>query len=187
MLGPDDIKDASVGNTLYVIRDGTTIAKGPAPATPYSRADLNQVDGSSVSGFSGVATGRGWYQDGADKSWKIGTDVYADVQTVVYAFSKPATDPCAPPLSSTLYARDLNTGNSVLVSQGGGVVPSAEIGAGIAGVALIQSQGGTSSVSSGDVRVQVTTMKGQVFTFGVKLAGAANLKHRVSWRLLNRD
>ena len=30
-------------------------------------------------------------------------------------------------------------------------------------------------------------MKGQVFSFGVKLAGAANLKHRVSWRLLNRD
>ncbi len=95
-----------------------------------------------MSGFSGTPTGRGWYQDGADKTWKIGTDVYADVQTVVYAFSKPATDPCAPPLSSTLFARDLNTGNSVLESTGGTVVPSIDIGAGIAGVSLIQGQGG---------------------------------------------
>ncbi len=30
-------------------------------------------------------------------------------------------------------------------------------------------------------------MKGQVFSFGVKLAGGQTLKHRVSWRLLNRD
>ena len=42
-------------------------------------------------------------------------------------------------------------------------------------------------VPRGDVRVQVTTMKGQVFSFGVKLTGAPSPKHRVSWRLLNRD
>ncbi len=61
-----------------------------------------------------------------------------------------------------------------------------DIGA-IAGVALIQGQSGVAGASSGDVRVQVTTMKGQVFSFGVKLAGGKTLKHRVSWRLLNRD
>jgi type IV pilus assembly protein PilY1 len=188
LLGKDDLADSSVGNTLYVIRDGTVTAPDPAPTTPYSRADLKTVNGSVVSGFTGAPTGRGWYQDGADKSQKIGTDVFADVQTVVYAFSKPSTDPCDRPLSSTLYARDLLTGNSVLVSEGGSVVSGIDIGAGIAGVALIQGQGGaTGSVSSGDVRAQVTTMSGQVFSFGVKLAGAANLKHRVSWRLLNRD
>ncbi len=70
-------------NTLYVIRDGTRTAAEPAPATPYSRADLNSVDGASVAGFSGAATGRGWYQDASDPAEKIGTDVYADVQTVV--------------------------------------------------------------------------------------------------------
>ncbi|MEO8303410.1 MAG: PilC/PilY family type IV pilus protein [Betaproteobacteria bacterium] len=188
LLGKDDIADATVGNTLYVIRDGTVKVPEAAPSTPYSRADLNSVDGTKVSGFTGTPTGRGWYQDGADKSWKIGVDVYADVQTVVYAFSKPATDPCERPLSSTLYARDLNTGNSVLIEPGGTVVSGIDIGAGIAGVSLIQGQGGsTGNVSSGDVRVQVTTMKGQVFSFGVKLATSANLKHRVSWRLLNRD
>src|SRR5262249_28471473 len=152
-------------NSLYVIRDGTIGAPEPAPATPYSRNDLNSVDGTKVTGLNGAATGRGWYQDGADKSWKIGTDVFADVQTVVYAFSTPSTDPCERPLSSTLFARDLLTGNSVLQSEGGGVVPSIDVGAGIAGVALIQGQGGSvSSASSGDVRAQVTTMKGQVFS-----------------------
>ena len=193
LLGPDDIKDTSVTNTLYVIRDGTRTTAELAPAKqtpargPYTRTDLNAVTGGGVSGFSGPATGRGWFQDAPDATQKIGTDVHADVQTVVYAFSKPSTDPCAPPLSSTLFARDLNTGNSVLQSAGGAVVPSiTDIGA-IAGVALIQGQAGTGSAASGDVRVQVTTMKGQVFSFGVKLAGAAAAKHRVSWRLLNRE
>ena len=87
-----------------------------APTTAYSRADLNAVNGSDVAGFVGPPTGRGWYQDATDVTEKIVTDVYADVQTVVYAFSKPTTDPCAAPLSSRLYARDFNTGNSVLVS-----------------------------------------------------------------------
>jgi type IV pilus assembly protein PilY1 len=195
LLGPDDIKDASVSNTLYVIRDGTRTAAELAPAVqtpsrgPYTRADLNTVDGSSVAGFSRVSVkDRGWYQDASDPTQKIGTDVYADVQTVVYSFSKPSTDPCAPPLSSTLFARDLNTGSSVLVPPGGtNPVASADVGAGIAGVALIQGQGGASGASSGDIRVQVTTMKGQVFSFGVKLPGALTPKHRVSWRLLDRQ
>jgi type IV pilus assembly protein PilY1 len=120
--GINDIKDSSVVNSLYVIRDGTRLAAEPAPANqsparaPYSRDDLNAVNASDTSGIFRCATGRGWYQDATDPTEKIGTDVYADVQTVVYAFSKPSTDPCAPPLSSRLYARDLTTGNSVLES-----------------------------------------------------------------------
>ena len=109
------------------------------------------------------------------------------MQTVVYAFSKPTTDPCGSPLSSRLYARDLNSGNSVLVSAGGAVVPGIDIGGGIAGVALIQGQPGSGGTSSGDVRALVTTMKGEVFSFGIRLTGASSPKHRVSWRLLNRD
>ena len=30
-------------------------------------------------------------------------------------------------------------------------------------------------------------MKGQVFSFGIKLASTPNNRHRVSWRLLNRE
>ena len=197
LLGQKDLNDPSApANTLYVIRDGTRTAAELAPASqtptrsPYSRADLNAVNGATVAGFSGTATGRGWYQDASDPKEKIGTDVFADVQTVVYSFSKPADDPCEVALTSTLFARDLNTGNSVLQknpSAGGAVDPFiTDIGA-IAGVALIQGQAGTGSSASGDVRVQVTTLKGQVFSFGVKLAGAAAAKHRVSWRLLNRE
>ena len=168
----------------------------PAPATPYTRGDLRAVSGTTVDGFAGPVTGRGrgWYQDAVNKDGspaidqKINTDVYADVQTVVFAFSKPQNDPCLGDLTSALYARDFTTGASVLQSAGGAVVPSIDIG-GISGVALIQS-------SSGDVRLQVTTTSvakggpagsGQVFSFGVKLAGGLSLKHRVSWRLLNRD
>ena len=48
LLGKDDISDASVGNTLYVIRDGTIRTPEPAPTTPYSRSDLNSVDGTRM-------------------------------------------------------------------------------------------------------------------------------------------
>jgi type IV pilus assembly protein PilY1 len=189
LLDQKDLNDTTAPtNTLYVIKDGTRVAAEPAPATPYSRADLNTVVAGQVAGFTGTPTGRGWYQDASDPKEKIGTDVFADVQTVVYSFSKPGTDPCEGALTSNLFARDLNTGTSVLQSAGGDVVASvSDIGA-IAGVALIQGQVGTGvSVSSGDVRAQVTTMRGQVFSFGINLAGAGTPKHRVSWRLLNRN
>ncbi len=194
LLGENDVTEANkddsgneIINSLYVIRDGTRTAAGPVPATPYSRADLNKIDGSTVAGFSDPPTGRGWYQDATDATQKIATDVYADVQTVVYAFSKPQPDTCLGDLLSTLYARDFTTGASALQSAGGAVVPNIDIG-GVSGIRLIQS-------STGDVRLQVTTtgvassgdQKGQVFSFGVKLTGGATLKHRVSWRLLNRD
>ena len=191
LLGKPDLTDNSVTNTLYVIKDGTRTAPEPAPSTPYSRANLNSVDGTTVAGFSGPATGRGWYQDAPDVAGqpklKVITDVVADVQTVVYSFSKPSSDPCEAALISSLAARDFTTGNSVLQSAGGAVVPSIDDIGAIAGVALIQGQPGGGGSASGDVRVQVTTMKGQVFSFGVKLAGAPTPKHRVSWRLLTRD
>jgi type IV pilus assembly protein PilY1 len=191
LLSEDDLTNknpvSNVTNSLYVIRDGTRMAAEPAPAKPYSRTDLNTVVAGQVAGITGTATGRGWYQDASDPKEKIGTDVFMDVQTVVYSFSKPADDPCEGALTSSLFARDLNTGNSVLQSAGGAVVSSiVDIGA-IAGVALIQGQAGTGSSASGDVRAQVTTMKGQVYSFGVNLSAAAAAKHRVSWRLLNRE
>jgi hypothetical protein len=138
-----------------------------------------------VTGFSGAATGRGWYQDATDANQKIVTDVIADVQTVIAVFSKQAADPCEAALASTLYARDYLSGASVLQSSSGAVTASiADIGA-IAGVSLIQAGGAGST--SGDVRIQVTTMRGQVFSFGVQIPGGSSPKHRVSWRLLNRD
>ena len=141
LLDQADLTDTSMTNTLYVIKDGNRTTPEPAPATPYSRSDLNPVTGTSVTGFSGTPTGRGWYQDGANTSQKINSDVYADLNLVVYAFSEPGSDPCLSALSSTLFVRDLGTGNSALLS-GGSVVASASIAGGIAGVALLQSDPG---------------------------------------------
>ena len=171
-----------------MIRDGTRTAAGPVPATPYSRSDLNAVSGSTVAGFSGTATGRGWYQDAIDPKQKITTDVFADVQTVVYAFSKGTDDPCLGNLQSTLYARDFTTGNSVLAIRwrGGGSKRrhrrhfrhSADPG----------HCRGREHAGHDDRGFEAPGgIKGQVFSFGVRLTGGANLKHRVSWRLLNRD
>ena len=187
LLGKADLTDNTVTNSLYVIRDGTRTAPDPAPASPYTRANLNVVNGAAVGGFSGPATGRGWYQDALEVGQRVITDVAADVQTVVYVFSKPSTDPCEAALTSSLYAREFTGGSSVLQSAGGAVVPSIDDIGAIAGVALIQGQSSASGSASGDIRAQVTTMKGQVFSFGVKLAGSPALRHRVSWRLLNKN
>ena len=117
LLDQQDLVDTSVINSFYVIRDGTWTTPEPAPAVPYSRANLTAVTGTSVAGLGGVPIGRGWYQDGTDGSLKINSDVYADVNVAVYGFSKPSTDPCLGVLSSTLYARDLTTGNSLLIGE----------------------------------------------------------------------
>ena len=184
LLDQQDLVDTSVINSFYVIRDGTWTTPEPAPAVPYSRANLTAVSGTSVTGLGTTPIGRGWYQDGADGSFKINSDVYADVNVAVYGFSKPSTDPCLSPLSSTLYARDLTTGNSLLVAGGGSIVASVDIAGGIAGVALIQADP-AASASTPPVLVQVTTMNGQVESVPVSLAGAAAQKHRVTWGLVS--
>src|SRR4029079_19667296 len=107
----------------------------------------------------------------------------------VWAFSKPnITDPCAAPISSRLYARDLNSGASVLIPPNGvDVVAGYDISSGIAGVALVQGQSTGGASANGDIRALVTTMKGEVFSFGIKPRNPPGGGHRVSWRLLNRD
>jgi type IV pilus assembly protein PilY1 len=187
LLDQPDLADTSVINSVYVIKDGNRTTPDPAPATPYSRANLNAVNGGSIAGFATAPTGRGWYQDASSPDQKVVTDVYADVQVVVYAFSYPSVDPCLGFLSATLFARDLTTGNSVLESTpggGGDVVASVDILAGIAGAGLVQAEA-TSTSYSPPVSVQVTTQTGQVFSFGVHLTSAAGSRHRVSWRLFN--
>jgi type IV pilus assembly protein PilY1 len=182
LLDNADLADTSVTNTFYVIKDGTRSAPEPAPAKPYSRSDLNMVSGTGVSGYSGTATGRGWYMDATNANQKISSDVYADANVAVFAFSAPSTDPCLSASTSTLFARDLTTANSVLVS-GGSVVPGVSIDAGIAGVALIQGDTGASSALA-PVLVQVTTMKGEVFSVPVNLTPGASNRHRFSWGLV---
>jgi type IV pilus assembly protein PilY1 len=183
LLDNADLADTSVSNTMYVIKDGDRNTPEAAPATPYSRTNLNKVTGTSIAGFSGAATGRGWYQDAANSSQKINSDVYADANIVVFAFSEPSTDPCEAATKSTLFARDLTTGNSVLVS-GGSVVAGLNIDAGIAGVTLIQGDAGTSGASA-PVLVQITTMKGQIYSVPVNLAPGASNRHRFSWGLVS--
>ncbi len=184
LLDQPDLADTSMTNTLYVIKDGTIATPEPAPSTPYSRADLNAVSAISVSGFGAGGAGRGWYQDAIDSSQKINSDVYSDVNVVAYAFSKPGSDPCSAALTSTLYARDLTTGNSALLSSGGAAVASVSIGAGIAGVAMVQADP-TASVSTPPVSVQVTTMSGGVQSYNINLGQGTASRHRISWGLVS--
>jgi type IV pilus assembly protein PilY1 len=184
LLDQSDLTDTSVTNSLYVIKDGNRTTPEPAPATPYSRSNLNAVTGSSVSGFSGTPTGRGWYQDAANTNQKVNSDVHADINIVAYAFSEPGSDPCLSALSSTLFVRDLTTGNSELLS-GGSIVASASISGGIAGVALIQSDPGASFATPNAV-VQVTSMDGGVRSFNVNIAPGVSNKHRFSWQVVSQ-
>ena len=188
LLDQNDLSDTSVINSMYVIKDGTRTTPAPAPATPYSRANLNAVSGSNVAGFATTPTGNGWYQDALNANEKIITDVYADVQVVVFAFSRPSNDPCLGALAATLYARDLTTGNSVLQAADGSttVIASADIGSGLAGVALVQAEQTPTNLAP-PVHIMATTLTGGVYSFGVNLSTTAGTKHRVSWRLVNNN
>lgn len=183
LLDQADLTDTSTTNTLYVLKDGTRSTPEPAPSTPYSRSDLKQVTAGSVTGFSGGTPGRGWYQDAANASQKVNTDVHADLNVVAFAFSEPSSDPCLSALASTLYVRELSTGNSALIS-GGGIVNSVSIGAGIAGVSLLQSDPGTSSATP-SVVVQVTSMDGAVRSYSVNVSAAVSSRHRFSWGVVS--
>ena len=184
LLDQPDLIDTSVRNSMYVIKDGTWSAPEPAPLVPYSRANLNAVTAGSVAGFSGTPTGRGWYQDAANTSQKVNSDVYADLNVVAFAFSEPSSDPCLSALTSTLFVRELTRGNSALLSSGGSLVASVNIGAGIAGVALMQADPSTSSATPNAV-VQVTSMDGAVRSFNVNIAPANAARHRFSWQLVS--
>ncbi len=129
-------------------------------------------------------TGRGWYQDATNTSQKINSDVYADLNIVAFAFSEPSSDPCLSALTSTLFVRDLTTGNSELLSSGGSVVASVNIGAGIAGVALLQADPGTSSATpNAVVQVTVDGWCGQKLQRESRTRRAA--RHRFSWQLVS--
>jgi type IV pilus assembly protein PilY1 len=185
LLDQPDLTDTSITNSLYVIKDGNRNTPEPAPGTPYSRSNLNAVTGTSISGFSDTATGRGWYQDATNGYQKVNSDVHADLNIVAFAFSEPSSDPCLSALTSTLIVRELTTGNSVLLSSGGSVIPSVSIGGGIAGVALIQSDPGVSNATPTAV-VQVTTMDGAVRSFNANISAAVAARHRFSWSLVSQ-
>ena len=111
LLGPNDLADTSVINTLYVIRDGTRTTPGPAPATPYSRAESQRRrrEPRSPASRARRPAAAGTRTRPTRRRRSSPTSI-ADVQTVVYAFSKPPPDPCLVVLASTLYARDFAHG-----------------------------------------------------------------------------
>ena len=55
LLDQQDLVDTSVINSFYVIRDGTWTVPEPAPAVPYSRANLTAITGSGIAGLGGAA------------------------------------------------------------------------------------------------------------------------------------
>jgi hypothetical protein len=66
------------------------------------------------------------------------------------------------------------------------VIASADIGSGLAGVALVQAEQTATNLAP-PVHVLATTLRGQVYSFGVNLSTTAGTKHRVSWRLVNSN
>ena len=66
------------------------------------------------------------------------------------------------------------------------VIASADIGSGLAGVALVQAEQ-TLANPAPPVHALATTLRGQVYSFGVNLSTTTGKKHRVSWRLVNSN
>ncbi len=145
LLDQQDLVDTSVINSFYVIRDGTWTTPEPAPAVPYSRANLTAITGSSVAGLGGRA----------DRPRLVPGRHRRQPQDQLATSTPTSTSPCtdsrsrrrtrASPCCRRRCTRAISRPATRCSSPGSGtIVASVDIAGGIAGVALIQADPGAS-------------------------------------------
>ena len=172
------IRGRQLRGTRYLPPDG-----GPRPVailhhgfggqrTEASRSFVQLARRLVASGVAAVAMDRAGHgeSDGDFADTTVSGDVADCIAVVEFVAADPRFDP------TNLHL----TGTSL-----GAVVASIDIAGGIAGAGLIQAEP-TSINLAPPIQVQVTTLRGQVYSFGVRLLSAAGSRHRVSWRLLNQ-
>lgn len=177
------LDNADLNNTdmqsFYAIRDGTLDAPKPI-TTAVTRASMVAVIGKDALASRPAV---GWYDD-LPTGHRIVTPVQAEASIVAYSATRPQTDPCAPGLPATLYAREYSKGGSRLQDSGGSFVESIDIEEGAAGINLIALQSGGSGMAVPDIKLSVTQLRsGTLKTLRISFPPLVS-KHRMSWRLI---
>ncbi len=180
LLHPDDLTNPSPEQieTMYAIRDGTLDAPSYTglPILPRS-GTLAAVGG--MAGVAGAAP-NGWYHD-LPAGQRIVNDVVADFNLVAYGGTAVQPDPCLTSLPAYIYARDYETGES-LVYTGGIQQPYYYSLEGAVGLELVALDvPGSSFPKLGIVFTRETNATIQPIEVKPKSFSGG---HRLSWRLL---
>jgi type IV pilus assembly protein PilY1 len=171
--------------TLYAIRDGTLAAPLSTGLPISPRSTMKPVNADLVSAIAGGAP-NGWYQD-LPGGQRIVVDLEADVNIVAYIGTSPQTDPCIIALPATIYAREYQTGASLIETDTGGgtyaIAPSAALASGAVGFQVVGMTGSDGSVTLGGLMsAEIPGTSPIIFKNPL-----INTSHRFSWRLLGGD
>ena len=185
LLDVTDLPDTQI-QTVYAIRDGTSIAPLTATTTPaFTTAWQPRADFVEVISANSLATrpDKGWYDD-LPSGQRIVVPVQAALSVVAYSATSAQTDPCLTGQPATIYAREFSRGGSVLQDIVNGPFQesfySAEGGVGLDLVVL--NDGALTGVP--EVRLAVTLgTTGRTMMVRIKLPDYL-IQHRMSWRLL---
>ena len=172
--------------SFYALRDGTqkvpsTIVNG----SPIVRSDLAVV--TSAAGTSGI-TAKGWVDDLPQFS-QVTTPFQAVVSIVVYAATKPQTDPCLTGQAADIYVRSYAQGVSQIdntAATGSGISCSAESCESPNGAVDAEIVGTTTEGSStANLAVAITLgSSGRLAKVPIKQP-QSSFTHRLSWRILS--
>ena len=185
LLDDSDLPDTQI-QTVYAIRDGTSIAPLSSTTTPaFTTAWQPRADFVEVTSANPLATrpDKGWYDD-LPVGQRIVVPVQAALSVVAYSATSAQTDPCLTGQPATIYAREFSRGGSVLQDVANGPFQesfySAEGGVGLDLVVL--NDGAQTGIP--EVRLAVTLgTTGRTMMVRIKLPDYL-IQHRMSWRLL---
>jgi type IV pilus assembly protein PilY1 len=184
LLDDSDLSDDQI-QTFYALRDGTQ--KTPSDVTTaIKRSDLVAV--TDATGTGGI-TAHGWYDDLAEHS-RIVTPYQAALSIVVYAATKPQTDPCLTGQSADIFVRNFAAGVSQIdptqFTGTGSDVCNAEYCTSEGGAVDAQIIGVTADgTTTANLAVEITLgSTGKLLKIPIKQP-AYDYSHRLSWRILS--
>jgi type IV pilus assembly protein PilY1 len=185
LLDNSDLDNEQI-QSFYAIRDGTQkLPSEIVTGSPTIRSDLAVV--ASAAG-TGSVTAKGWVDDLPQFS-QVTTPYQAVLSLVVYAATKPQTDPCLTGQQADIYVRSFATGVSQIDSSaatGTGISCSDESCQSDSGAVNAEIIGTTRDGSpTADLAVAITLgTTGQLAKIPIKQP-AWNYTHRLSWRILS--
>ncbi|HYU02769.1 MAG TPA: PilC/PilY family type IV pilus protein, partial [Jatrophihabitantaceae bacterium] len=183
LLDDTDITDTAIANqqqTFYAIRDGTTTTATPITAVLQPRTDFVPLT-DKLNGLS-AKPAKGWYDD-LPAGQRIITQVQAALSVVAYAGTAAQDNPCLTGLPATLYARQYDLGNSLLLDANGQPIDHIDMAEGVVGLDIVifsDSSGGV------DIRVGTSSSTSGAWTTHHTTPPASLAAHRMSWRLLGQ-
>ncbi|HEV8259055.1 MAG TPA: PilC/PilY family type IV pilus protein [Casimicrobiaceae bacterium] len=183
LLDDTDITNTTIANqqqTFYAIRDGTTTTPLPIVAALQPRTDFVALT-DKLNGLS-AKPAKGWYDD-LPAGQRIITQVQAALSVVAYAGTAPQDNPCLTGLPATLYARQFDLGNSLLLDSSGQPTDHLDMAEGVVGLDVVifsDSSGGV------DIRVGTSSSTTGAWTTHHTTPPSSLAAHRMSWRLLGQ-